>query len=48
MNGKAKVEVSGNMDEHTLQEISDLPIDYVSVGALTHSVKAFDLTMRLI
>jgi len=48
INGKAKVEVSGNMDEHTLQEISDLPIDYVSVGALTHSVKAFDLTMRLI
>ena len=48
VNGKAKVEVSGNMDEHTLQEISDLPIDYVSVGALTHSVKAFDLTMRLI
>ena len=48
INGKAKVEVSGNMDEHTLQEISDLPIDYVSVGALTHSVKAFDLSMRLI
>lgn len=48
INGKAKVEVSGNMDEHTLKEIADLPIDYVSVGALTHSVKAFDLTMRLI
>ncbi|HOF12696.1 MAG TPA: carboxylating nicotinate-nucleotide diphosphorylase [Spirochaetota bacterium] len=48
INGKAKVEVSGNMDEHTLKEIADLPVDYVSVGALTHSVKAFDLTMRLI
>nr|HPK45237.1 carboxylating nicotinate-nucleotide diphosphorylase [Spirochaetota bacterium] len=44
INGKAKVEVSGNMDEHTLKEIADLPVDYVSVGALTHSVKAFDLT----
>ena len=48
INGKAKVEVSGNMDEHTLKEVCDLPIDYVSIGALTHSVKAFDLSMRLL
>lgn len=48
INKKAKVEVSGNMDEHTLQEVCDLPIDYVSIGALTHSVKAFDLSMRLL
>ncbi|MCX8124663.1 MAG: carboxylating nicotinate-nucleotide diphosphorylase [Spirochaetes bacterium] len=48
INGRAKVEVSGNMDEHRLKEISDLPVDYVSIGALTHSVKAFDLSMRLL
>ncbi len=48
INGKAKVEVSGNIDEHKLKEFSDLPIDYVSIGALTHSVKAFDLSMRLL
>ncbi len=48
INGKARVEVSGNMDEDRLKEISDLPVDYVSIGALTHSVKAFDLSMRLL
>lgn len=48
VNGHAKIEISGNMDEDRLQDISDLKVDFISVGALTHSVKAFDLSMRIV
>jgi nicotinate-nucleotide pyrophosphorylase (carboxylating) len=43
---RKKIEISGNFDEQRLNEISDLKIDYVSIGALTHSVKAFDFSMK--
>jgi len=46
INKKAKIEISGNMDEARIREIRECGIDYVSVGALTHSVKAFDLSMK--
>ena len=46
--GKAKIEISGNMDEERIGEVMDLSIDYISIGALTHSVKAFDLSMRFV
>jgi len=46
INKKKKIEISGNFDEDRLPDISDLKIDYVSIGALTHSVKAFDLSMK--
>jgi nicotinate-nucleotide pyrophosphorylase (carboxylating) len=42
---KAKVEVSGNMDENKIMEIKGLSIDYISMGSLTHSVSAFDFSM---
>jgi nicotinate-nucleotide pyrophosphorylase (carboxylating) len=48
INGKTKIEVSGNLDEARLKEISGLKIDFVSIGALTHSVKAFDLSMKIV
>ena len=44
--GRAKIEVSGNMDEMRIKGIADLAIDFISIGALTHSVRAFDLSMR--
>lgn len=44
--GRAKIEVSGNMDEARVREVADLAIDFISIGALTHSVRAFDLSMR--
>ena len=43
---RAKIEVSGNMDETRLLELINLEIDYVSIGSLTHSVDAFDLSMK--
>jgi len=42
---KVKIEVSGNMDEERIKEIIGLDIDYISMGSLTHSVTAFDLSM---
>lgn len=44
--GRAKIEVSGNVDEQRIPDLRDLAVDYISVGALTHSVKAFDLSMK--
>jgi nicotinate-nucleotide pyrophosphorylase (carboxylating) len=45
INKKTKIEVSGNMDEERIKEIRDLNVDYISMGSLTHSVTAFDLSM---
>jgi nicotinate-nucleotide pyrophosphorylase (carboxylating) len=48
INGKSKIEVSGNITKERLKEISGLKVDFVSIGALTHSVKSFDLSMKFI
>lgn len=45
---KAAIEVSGTIDEKKIKKIRDLKIDYISIGALTHSVRAFDLSMKFI
>lgn len=46
ISGKCKIEVSGNMDEEKIKSLRDLKIDYISAGGLTHSVNAFDLSMK--
>jgi nicotinate-nucleotide pyrophosphorylase (carboxylating) len=46
INKKSKIELSGNMDEAKLENLKDLDVDYISIGALTHSVKAFDFSMK--
>ncbi len=45
--GRAEIEVSGNITGKRLAELKDLEIDYISIGALTHSVRAFDLSMKI-
>ncbi len=45
---RAAVEISGNVDEARLLEIKHIKIDFISLGALTHSVQAFDLSMKFI
>jgi nicotinate-nucleotide pyrophosphorylase (carboxylating) len=46
--GKAvQLEASGNMHLQRVQELKDIGLDYISVGALTHSVQAFDISMRI-
>ena len=44
--GKAQIEISGNMNEERIREVKHIPIDFISIGALTHSVEAFDWSMR--
>ncbi|KEY41982.1 quinolinate phosphoribosyltransferase [Pantoea agglomerans] len=44
--GRALLEVSGNVNETTLPQIALTGVDYVSVGALTKHVRALDLSMR--
>lgn len=44
--GRASIELSGNMDKKRIQALRDLDVDYISIGALTHSVMAFDLSMK--
>ncbi len=44
--GRSKLEVSGGVTDHNLQEIACTGIDYISVGALTKNVKAIDLSLR--
>lgn len=43
-----KLEASGNMDLVRVKEIANLGLDFISVGALTHSVKALDISMRIL
>ena len=44
---KVLVEGSGNMTLERAKEIATLGLDYISGGALTHSVKALDISMRI-
>lgn len=41
--GKAAVEASGNMTLDRVKEVAALGVDYISIGALTHSVKGLDI-----
>jgi nicotinate-nucleotide pyrophosphorylase (carboxylating) len=45
VDGSAKIEVSGNIDESRLHELAGYGVDFISIGSLTHSVDAFDMTM---
>lgn len=42
---KVELEVSGGITEDTIKLFAETGIDYVSVGALTHSVKALDISL---
>lgn len=44
--GRVIIEVSGNMDLERLERLKGFKIDYVSMGKLTHSVKAMDISMK--
>lgn len=41
-NGRAKLEASGNVTLETVRRIAETGVDFISVGALTHSAKVFD------
>lgn len=46
--GVYKTEASGGITENTLREVAECGVDYISVGALTHSVKSLDLSLKVI
>lgn len=43
---KAEIEISGNINEDNLREIGKLGADYISMGALTHSSKILDFSLK--
>lgn len=45
--GRAIVEASGGVTEENIVDIAKTGVDYISVGALTHSVKALDISLDL-
>ncbi len=45
-NGKALLEVSGNVTDKTLRDFAETGVDFIPVGALTKHVQALDLSMR--
>lgn len=42
--GRAKLEASGNVTLDTIRQVAETGVDYISTGALTHSVKVFDVS----
>jgi nicotinate-nucleotide pyrophosphorylase (carboxylating) len=47
-NGRAKLEASGNVTLETVRQIAETGVDYISSGALTHSVIVFDSSLKWI
>jgi len=46
--GRAKLEASGNVNLENVRAIAETGVDYISIGALTHSAKSFDASLRWI
>jgi nicotinate-nucleotide pyrophosphorylase (carboxylating) len=44
--GRYKTEASGGITETNLRAVAECGVDYISVGALTHSVKSLDLSLK--
>ena len=47
-NGRALLEASGGITDETLRGIAETGVDIISMGALTHSVKAFDISLQIV
>lgn len=45
--GRAKTEASGNITLDNIADVAKTGVDVISLGALTHSVKAFDISMKI-
>lgn len=46
--GQFDTEASGGITERNIQEIAETGVDYISVGALTHSYKSLDISLKAI
>ena len=45
-NHQKQLEASGNMSVGRIKEVSSTGVDFISVGAITHSVKALDISLK--
>ena len=45
--GRALLEASGNVTEGNIRSVAETGVDIISLGALTHSVKCFDVSMKI-
>jgi|SRR5882724_903623 len=45
-NGRAKLEASGNVTLENVRQIAETGVDFISVGALTHSSRVFDVSFK--
>jgi len=48
INGRTKVEASGNVSFDNIREIAETGVDYISAGSLTHSAKAVDISLKVL
>lgn len=46
--GRAKLEASGGITDETIRTVAETGVDIISMGAVTHSVKAFDISLKII
>lgn len=46
IDGRAEIEVSGNVTKENIERIKGLGVDYVSSGALTHSAPIMDISLK--
>ncbi len=46
VDGRAKTEASGNITLDNIRAVAETGVDIISLGALTHSVTAFDISMK--
>ena len=47
ISGKCLIEASGNINVDNVKEVAETGVDFISVGALTHSVKALDISLEV-
>jgi len=47
VDGRVELEASGNITLETIRGVAETGVDYISIGALTKSVQAVDLSMRI-
>lgn len=47
VNSKCKVEASGGINLSTIKSVAETGVDFISIGGLTHSVKALDISLEI-
>ena len=48
IDGKCETEASGGIDEQSIKGVAETGVDYISVGALTHSYKSLDISLKAV